>query len=470
MPVIIDGTLGVNAAAVTTTNWTPTNIATGGNTTLGDASADTVTINAGNTTFTSTGARILGDFSNATLSNRVSFQSNVTNGVTYIHALPNGTGSNAGFVAFGGSDPTNAAFADISNNGVEGRLRSSATGTATTLPLALYVGTTRAMQITANGGSVSIGSTASTGNPSLQVWQGYNNYGIEVMAATSGTNSGVASFRLLNSANTIERLGLYGESDTVSSVRAQSNLLLNTGGIERVRIDSTGNVGIGTASPLKQFDQLNNANSTGYVDMFSVRVGNNTDASNYSRLWMGQVTTNNMFIEAANQANAKGALHLQPYGGKVGVNTQAIVPTQALDVGGTIFHRADGSYTTYGTVNFTKGVHSGTTAGVLATISGYGTQTMVVAVVEWCGIYDWAGTDLGQAIIVSSVRRSNIDTSWTTISNSTPTYSRNGTGVTKPSIYWSNGSLMYDYGGSNEGILTVRITYKECSITTYPSI
>lgn len=46
MPVIIDGTLGVNAAAITTTNWTPTNIATGDNTTLGDASSDTLTINS----------------------------------------------------------------------------------------------------------------------------------------------------------------------------------------------------------------------------------------------------------------------------------------------------------------------------------------------------------------------------------------------------------------------------------------
>ena len=46
MPVIIDGTLGVNAAAITTTNWNPTNLTIPGNSTIGDASSDTLTVNA----------------------------------------------------------------------------------------------------------------------------------------------------------------------------------------------------------------------------------------------------------------------------------------------------------------------------------------------------------------------------------------------------------------------------------------
>jgi len=57
------------------------------------------------------------------------------------------------------------------------------------------------------------------------------------------------------------------------------------------------------------------------VRLLVFKVGNNANSTNYSRLLIGEVTTNNMFIEAADQANTKGNLMLQPWGGNVGIGT-----------------------------------------------------------------------------------------------------------------------------------------------------
>lgn len=112
-----------------------------------------------------------------------------------------------------------------------------------------------------------------------------------------------------------------------------SNTIINANG---------GNVGVGTISPantvdisgtLRTFDYVNSA---GYVNPLSIAVGNNSGGTNYSRIALGQVTTNNMFIEAADQSNTKGTLMLQPYGGYVTVNSTAS-PTYALTVGGDVY-------------------------------------------------------------------------------------------------------------------------------------
>lgn len=72
-------------------------------------------------------------------------------------------------------------------------------------------------------GRVGVGQ-ANNGNPAMQVWQNSFNYGIELLAATSGTSNGVASFRLLNSGNSVERLILAGVSDTLSTIAAANTL------------------------------------------------------------------------------------------------------------------------------------------------------------------------------------------------------------------------------------------------------
>ena len=71
------------------------------------------TISSGNLTFSSTGQRITGDMANATLTNRLAFQNSVTNANTPVNAIPNGTGTGAGFRGYGASDPTNAPSVSV---------------------------------------------------------------------------------------------------------------------------------------------------------------------------------------------------------------------------------------------------------------------------------------------------------------------------------------------------------------------
>ena len=68
------------------------------------------------------------------------------------------------------------------------------------------------------------------------------------------------------------------------------------------------------------FNVVNSTNTSGYKYVSNISVNNSADGSSYSRMFMGQYSTNVMFIEAANQSNTKGTLFLQPYGGNVKSN------------------------------------------------------------------------------------------------------------------------------------------------------
>jgi hypothetical protein len=106
----------------------------------------------GNFDFSSATTRITGDFANATVTSRVFFKSRNTNGNTFVGAIPDGTGSQAGFYSYGASDPTNGSWGGILTVGTtEVRVESSRSGSGTWAPMNFYTGGASRMSIAADG-------------------------------------------------------------------------------------------------------------------------------------------------------------------------------------------------------------------------------------------------------------------------------------------------------------------------------
>jgi len=105
----------------------------------------------GNLLLSSSGARIQGDFSNATVGNRTFFQDKTTNNATSVGAIPNGTGAESSFAAFGVSDSANSTYLTIASGSNYTKLESGKTGTASYAPLTFNVGGAEAARFTTSG-------------------------------------------------------------------------------------------------------------------------------------------------------------------------------------------------------------------------------------------------------------------------------------------------------------------------------
>ena len=195
--------------------------------------AETITTNL---TFTGTGNRITGDFSNATAANQVSFQTSTVNGSTIILAIPNGTSAVSAFRATGNSDPNNASYTDmfVGFASTQSIIRAGQVGTGTYLPLTFYTGGSERARIDTSG-NVGIG----TASPNAL---------LHVSAAAAKIRIGeTASSAYLD----ISRDGATGYSIyNAAQADPYRGHMWQLGGTEAMRINSSGNVGIGTSSPL----------------------------------------------------------------------------------------------------------------------------------------------------------------------------------------------------------------------------
>lgn len=225
--------------------------------------AATSITDSGNLTFTGTGNRITGDFSNATIANRVAFQTSTVNGATQLAVIPNGTSNTTTLQIYNTNDPANSSRGIFGAVGTtEIRLTSDITGTGTYLPMTFYTGGSERVRIDTSG-NVGIG----TSSPTTKLTVG------SIAAGTiEATYKG--NIRIEGTETTIESQGGlefkmtsdgYGAKiQTLSS--GGTNLVFATRNAsatwtERMRIDPSGNVGIGLTNPSSVL-QLNRTGST----------------------------------------------------------------------------------------------------------------------------------------------------------------------------------------------------------------
>lgn len=223
----------------------------------------------GNVTISGTGNRITGDFSNATVANRVMFQTNSENNQTIVAALPNGTSNVVAFqVNSSSSDPANASVGDIRipAGATDFRIRSDRTGTGAFMPMTFWTSGTEKFRIAADAtGTFTFGGTAP------RITGDFSNATIanRVMFQTSTVNGATSISAVPNGTNTQADLFAFNGSDpnNASALIARASnteitfrsaitgtgtylpMTFYTGGSERVRVDTSGNVGIGTSSP-----------------------------------------------------------------------------------------------------------------------------------------------------------------------------------------------------------------------------
>jgi hypothetical protein len=296
--------------------------------------------NSGNLTFSSTAQRITGDTVNATASNRLAFQNSTPNSTTSLNVIPNGTTTNTLLSLEGDSAYANGPFVQVANNpssSNEARITSGIRGTASYMPLTIYTGGSERMRLDTSG-NLGIGTASPVGRlrlagSSANVFpnKGANLWLTDTNAATSVKNWALASdagvYKLITGSDDVTAGELaYQVTRVATSTQIAEHIFYTGASAERMRIDSSGNVGIGTSNPGDRLDVVG-----GNIRIASGNTVRWVDAGNIRASIQGDSSSNAIFSTAGSERMRISS------SGNVGIGTTSTNPIGDNTVGTVIF-------------------------------------------------------------------------------------------------------------------------------------
>jgi hypothetical protein len=324
---------------------------------------------SGNLTFTGTGNRITGEMSTGTIANRVAFQTSTTNGTTVVTAIPNGTGTQSNFNVHNNSDPTNSSDFRFLINATEARLQAGNTGTGTLLPITMLTGGSERLRIDTSG-NVGIGTSSPTAGYRLDVQAATAG---ALIKSTTGTNS---SYLTCNNTGGDFYFAKDSSTGGVFNGAPYAAVLFSTGaypmifstnGTERMRIDSSGNVAIGSTTFNQKFT-IGGINASNNTNQNSIEF-QDTNANPLFRLTGGRGANGNEgygVFSTLTGGTMTERMRIDS-SGNVGIGTSS--PTEKLQVSGTILSKNTAGWSILG---------AEATDGTRSAVSQYipfGTQT-----------------------------------------------------------------------------------------------
>ena len=220
--------------------------------------------------------------------------------------------------------------------------------------------------------------------PALVVIDGSGNVGIGTTTMTQFVNitssSNSTTIIQLKTADGSETMNL-GIGGDIGYIYMESNsaLTFGTNGGEKMRIDSSGDVGIGTATPVAKLSVTGASAAANDIGIFQVTTG--TGAHTDTKLTVGVVDNDYAWVEAGTPGTAVRDFVINPRGsGNVGIGV--VAPVAHLQVERT-------SGTTFALSN-----SDSLTSGNRGDIAWYNSDVSTVATIRATAVTDNVGTEL----------------------------------------------------------------------------